>query len=143
MTTSKRRLDKIEVSLTPKQAILLWMEEAHQYDAMEQYVQSLKPGPESAWPLCVLPEKVSTAVEQAMKGRPKPEVARVARQAVRDVLFLFHLHQQVNRMLMEKQEAFLFRLRWLRAELGRLRYQKMVHQTSPSGIRTSGLSLVI
>ncbi|HZA21371.1 MAG TPA: hypothetical protein VFA32_01995, partial [Dehalococcoidia bacterium] len=136
MTTSKRRLDKLEVSLTPKQAILLWMEEAHQYDTMEQYVRFLKPGPESAWPLAVLPEKVATAVEQAMKGRPKQEIARRARQAVRDVLFLFHLHQQVNRKLIEKQEAFLFRLRWLRAELGRLCYQKKVRQASPSGIPT-------
>jgi hypothetical protein len=135
MTSSKRRLDKLEVSLTPKQAILRWIEEAHQHDTMEQYVRALKDGPDSAWPLAQLPEKVSRAVEQAMKGRPKPEVARQARQAVRDVLFLFHLHQRVNYKIMEKQEAFLFRLRWLRAELGRLRYQKMVRQASLSGIR--------
>jgi hypothetical protein len=135
MTSSKRRLDKLEVSLTPKQAILLWTAEAHQYGSMEQYVRALKDGPESAWPLAQLPEKVSRAVEQAMKGRPKPEVARRERQAVLDVLFLFHIHQQANRRLMEKQEAFLFRLRWLRAELGRLRYQKMVHQASLLGIR--------
>jgi hypothetical protein len=75
MANSKRRLDKLEVSLTPKQTILLWMEEAHQYDTMEQYVRSLKPGPDSAWPLCLLPEKVSTAVEQVVKGRPRQEVA--------------------------------------------------------------------
>jgi hypothetical protein len=70
MTSSKRRLDKLEVSLTPKQAILLWMEEAHRHDTMEQYARSLKPGPDSAWPLAILPDKVSKAVEQAMKGRP-------------------------------------------------------------------------
>jgi hypothetical protein len=120
MTSSKRRLDKLQVSLTPKQAILLWMEEAHQYDTMEQYARSLKGGPNSAWPLATLPEQVAVGVQQA----------------VRDVLFLFHLHQQVNRKLIEKQEAFLFRLRWLRAELGRLCYQKKVGQASPSGIPT-------
>jgi hypothetical protein len=136
MSSSKRRLDKIEVSLTPKQVILLWLEEAHRHDTMKQYVHSLKQGPESAWPLAILPEKVATAVEQAMKGQPKQEVNRMARQAVRDVLFLFHLHQQVNGKLMERQEAFLYRLRWLRAELRRLRYQKTVSQVSPSGIRT-------
>jgi hypothetical protein len=134
MSSSKRRLDKIEVSLTPKQAILLWLEEAHRYDTMEQYTRALKDGPDSAWPLAQLPEKVSRAVEQAMKGGSRQEISIGVRQAVRDVLFLFHLHQQVNGKVMEEQKAFLYRLRWLRAELGRLRYQKMVRQASHSRV---------
>ncbi|HZA24144.1 MAG TPA: hypothetical protein VFA32_16335, partial [Dehalococcoidia bacterium] len=124
MTSSKRRLDKLEVSLTPKQAILLWMEEAHQYDTMEQYVQSLKPGPESAWPLAILPDKVATSVEQAMKGRPKQEVNRVARRAIRNVLFLFHLHQQVNRKFMEEDRHFWTRALLLSVELDALRRER-------------------
>jgi hypothetical protein len=134
MSSSKRRLDKIEVSLTPKQAILLWLEEAHRYDTMEQYARALKDGPDSAWPLAQLPEKVSRAVEQAMKGGSRQEISIGVRQAVRDVLYLFHLHQQVNGKVMEEQKAFLYRLRWLRAELGRLRYQKMVRQASHSRV---------
>jgi hypothetical protein len=126
MTSSKRRLDKLELSLTPKQAILLWMEEAHQYDTMEQYVRSLKPGPEAAWPLAILPEKVSTAVEQTMKGRPKQEIARVARQAVRDVLFLFHLHQQVNHKLMEEDRHYWTRALLLSTELDALRRERQL-----------------
>ena len=47
-----------------------------------------------------------------MKGRPKQEVARRARQAIRDVLFLFHLHQQVNRKFMEEDRHY-----WTRALL--------------------------
>jgi hypothetical protein len=136
MTSCKRRLDKLQVSLTPKQPILRWMGEAHQHDTMEQYVRALKGEPDSAWPMATLPKQVAAAVKQALKGQPREEVSRGVRQAVRDVVFLFHLHQQVNRKLMEKQEAFLFRLRWLRAELGRLHYQKMAGQASPSGIRT-------
>jgi hypothetical protein len=134
MNSSKRRLDQLEVSLTPKQAILRWMEEAHQYDTMEQYVQALKDGPDSAWPMAMLLQQTAGAVEQAMKGRPRQEIARGVRQAVRDVLFLFHLHQQVNGKLMGKQEAFLYRLRWRRAELERLRYQKTARQGPASRI---------
>src|SRR5919106_1984750 len=126
MTTSKRRLDKLEVSLTPKQAILLWMEEAHQYDTMEQYVRFLKPGPESAWPLAVLPEKVATAVEQAMKARPRQEVARMARQAIRDVLFLFHLHQGVNQKFMEEDRHFWTKALLLSTELDALRRERFL-----------------
>jgi hypothetical protein len=119
-------LDKIEVSLTPKQAILLWMEEAHQYDTMEQYARSLKPGPESAWPLAILPEKVATAVEQAMKGRPKQDIARRARQAIRDVLFLFHLHQQLNRRFMEEDRHFWTKALLLSTELDALRRERFL-----------------
>jgi hypothetical protein len=135
MSSGKRRLDKLEVSLTPKQAILLWMAEAHRHDTMEQYAKSLKDSNDSAWPMATLPKQVTGAVEQALKGIPRKEISNGVRQAVRDVLFLFHLHQQVNGKLMEEQKAFLFRLRWLRAELGRLHYQKLAHQASPSGIR--------
>jgi hypothetical protein len=136
MTNNSRRLDKLQLSLTPKQAILFWMEEAHQYDTMDQYVRALKDGPDSSWPMATLPQQVAGAVEQALTGRPRKEISRGVRQAIRDVLFLFHLHQQVNGKLMEEQKAFLYRLRWLRAELGRLRYQKLVSQASPPGIRT-------
>jgi hypothetical protein len=112
---------------------------------MEQYAESLKAGSESAWPMAKLPKQVSAAVEQTMKGQPREEISKGVYQAVRDVLFLFHLHQQVNGKLMEKQEAFLFWLRWLRAELGRLRYHKMGRKASASGIgegipRHQGLS---
>jgi hypothetical protein len=92
MTSSRRRLDKLQVSLTPKQAVLLWMEEAHQYDTIEQYCLSLNPFPKANLPLARLPDQVIKAVEQVMKGQPKEAVARVVRQAVRDVVFLFHLH---------------------------------------------------
>jgi hypothetical protein len=71
MSSGKRRLDKLEVSLIHKQAIFLWMEEAHQHDTMGEYALSLKPGPDSAWPLATLPEQVATAVRQALKGQPR------------------------------------------------------------------------
>jgi hypothetical protein len=91
---------------------------------MEQYVRSLKPGPEAAWPLAILPEKVATATEQAMKARPRQEVARVARQAIRDVLFLFHLHQQVNQKFMEEDRHFWTRALLLSTELDALRRER-------------------
>ena len=124
MTSTRRRLDKIEVSLTPKQAILLWLEEAHAYDTMTEYCLSLKSGPDSAWPLAILPDKVSRAVEQAMKSQPKPAVARMARQAIRDVLFLFHLHQQVNRRFMEEDRHFWSKVLLLSVEQDALRRER-------------------
>ena len=115
MSSSQRRLDRVEATLAPKQVVLLWMQQAHQFPSMYEYVKSLKGGPETAFPLYLLPDQVEQAIEAQMKGRPRQEVDKAIRSAVRYTIFLFHLHQQVNGKLMEKQEAFLFRLRWLRA----------------------------
>ncbi len=37
MSSANRRLDKLESNLTPKQAALLWMAEAHKVDTLEGY----------------------------------------------------------------------------------------------------------
>ena len=51
MSREKQRLNQLESNLTPRQAVLLCMEEAHQFGTMEEYAQSLKGQPESGWPL--------------------------------------------------------------------------------------------
>ena len=106
MTSGKRRLDKLEVNLTPKQAALLWLADAHQFDTMNEYADSLKGGPESAWPIPRLCNQIEISVTQAMKGRPKAELGPALRRAYLDVLFLFYLHQRVNAMLMEQERYF-------------------------------------
>ena len=42
------RLDKVESSLTPKQAVVLWLQEIRQYQNVCEYVQFLRTQPESA-----------------------------------------------------------------------------------------------
>ena len=100
MTTSKRRIEKLESSLTPKQAVIKWMQDVHQYPSMLDYSMSLKGAPETAFPMQLLPNQVERAVESRLKGRPKDEVWSEVRDAVRDVIFIFHLHQQANIKLM-------------------------------------------
>ena len=45
-----KRLDKVEHSLTPRQAVLLWMEEAHQVGSINDYSRSLKGQPKAPSP---------------------------------------------------------------------------------------------
>ena len=104
MKSGKRRIEQVEGALTPQQAFLLWMEEPHQYETLGEYGRSLKEGPESAWPMVRLPKQVTQAVEQTMKGQPRNEIQRKRRTALRDVLFLFFLHQQVNRAFGEREQ---------------------------------------
>ena len=106
MSRGKRRLEKLEGHLTPKQAALLWLQDAHQFDTMSEYSDSLKGGPESAWPIPRLCDQIYASVTKAMKGRPKEEIAPALRQAYLDVLFLFYLHQRVNATVMERERYF-------------------------------------
>ncbi len=37
MTTGKRRIEKLETGLTPEQAFLLWLQEAHSFHGIKEY----------------------------------------------------------------------------------------------------------
>ncbi|MFQ6030895.1 MAG: hypothetical protein ACE5Q6_25800 [Dehalococcoidia bacterium] len=106
MSSGKRRLAKLEGHLTPKQAALLWMNDAHQFGTMTQYADSLKGQPDSAWPIPRLCDQMEVSITQALKGRPKVEIGQTLRQAYLDVLFLFYLHQRVNSTVMERERYF-------------------------------------
>ena len=71
MRSTAKRLDSIEESLSSKQTVILWMEQAHQYPSMYEYVMSLKGGPETAYPMYMLPNQVEKAVQSMMKGKPR------------------------------------------------------------------------
>jgi hypothetical protein len=76
MTTKKRRVEQLESELSPKQAILVWLQDVQEFDNVYDYVRHLKTQPESVWPLVKLPKQVTDAVEKSLKGRPKDEIAK-------------------------------------------------------------------
>lgn len=96
MTTGKLRLEKLESSLQPKQAFLLWMQEAHRYDNITEYLAAMRDHPEEVTTLQQLRERVEQGASSALKGQPKQKVMMAVRQAVRDVAFLFNVHYQIN-----------------------------------------------
>ncbi len=60
MTNRKQRMNKLESDLTPQQAMLLWMTEAHSFETVEAYARHLKGKPDSAWPLPRLGDQMTT-----------------------------------------------------------------------------------
>ncbi len=106
MTSGKRRLEKLEGHLTPKQAALLWMAEAHQFGTLEGHALHLKTQPHSAWPLRRLGAQMRVSVEQSLKGKPEVGINLALRQAYLDVAFLYHLHEGINTRLAEKGRYF-------------------------------------
>ena len=107
MSDGKRRLKRLmDTGLTPKQAILLWLEEARSFDNIEEYVRHLKTQPEHAAPIPRLTDQMEEGVKPALKGQPKGEISKDVRQAYKDVLFLFFLHQQVNGKLLSESRYY-------------------------------------
>ena len=58
-----RRVEKLETGLTPKQAIMMWLQEAHAFEGIGEYVRHLKDQPDSAAPLHKLPAQVAEGVK--------------------------------------------------------------------------------
>jgi hypothetical protein len=115
-----RRLDKIAGQLTPQQAVLLWMQDAHQYPTVPAYMDSLKDAPDTKYPMMWLPERVEQAVGTALKGEKPDLIKRAERKAVREVAFLFYLQMQVNTRLWGEWRALCFQLAYVALKLGGL-----------------------
>jgi hypothetical protein len=60
--TLARRIAKVEASLTPEQAVLRWLAEAHAFPTLADYVRSLIGGPETAWPLVAIPRQLEASI---------------------------------------------------------------------------------
>ena len=97
--------------------MLLRLQEAHGFHTVEAFFSHLKTQPESGWPVAKLTERVAEAVKQTLKGKPREEISRAIRQAYKDVLFLFYLHQQVNSKLITEERYFWTRGMLMIAEL--------------------------
>ena len=105
MTTDKR-LNQITRSLTPKQTVVLWLQEIEQYRNAEEYLRYLRSQPESAAPITRLTRQIDEGIRVAMKGKPKEVVDAAVRQAVKDVVFLIKFHLQVNYKVMNESRIW-------------------------------------
>ena len=126
MSSGKRRVEKLESGLTPKEAFLLWMQEAHSFETLSKYAAHMKTQPDGQFPIPKLADQVAEAVEKALNGKPKEEVSRAVRQAQKDVCFLFHLHQQVNAKFLSEERYYLAQASRLATELNGLLQQQAI-----------------
>jgi hypothetical protein len=117
MTTSKRRLDKVEDSLSPTEAVLRWMGAAHQYRTISAYMDALKDAPDTRYPMMWLPERAAQTVRSARKGERPEVITRAERRAVREVAFLFYLQLQVNTWLWADWRAMCLQLAYVACKL--------------------------
>ena len=112
MNNHQKRLKEIEVSLTPYQLVLLWMETATKGTFVEGAVQS--PGPR-----CRIANSVAGIVRTELKGRSDDMIERAIVQAQKDADFLYMIVVQVNgdtlRQSFARSREYRFLLAYLHA----------------------------
>ena len=116
----KKRIEDLGDGLTPRELVILWMKDAHEFQSLAGYLSFLKEQPEEAFPLVKMPRQIGEAAKAHSKGKSQDEVRKELYRARRDLCFLFHLHNQLNQRLYFDLEALTFRSQFLGEQLERL-----------------------
>jgi hypothetical protein len=138
--THDRRLDGIEGQLSPREIVCLWMPEVHAYGNLPAWGTSLLGQPDEAYPLFQLTREAEAATRARLKGRPGTETDDAARDARRDVMFLFYVHKEWNLYLVDLEEVLRLDFRLLIAELREL--LRLRHLSDDLAVALSMLPLV-
>ena len=100
-TAAGRRLTKLEGALMPREAVLAWLVEAHQFPSLVEHARSIAELPVEAAPLSVIGARVEAAVRASLTGQPRDAVWEAVRRAVGDGVFLFTLVFGLNGQALE------------------------------------------
>ena len=120
MSSSKRRLDDLEESLSPLEIFLRWLQEASHIPSLLDYTQSVRNAPESEFPLTRMTRQARRSVKRSMKGSPGDEIERRADEAERHVVFLWKLHWRVYERIAQELCVAMPTIDLLWSELSRL-----------------------
>lgn len=121
MKMKKRIAAAEDETLTPKGAVILLLQEAHEFDSFGDYGLWLQDQPEELWPLVRMPRQVVEAVRKKNPREPDELLRDQFFRAQRDLLFLFFIYSQLNLYAAEEQEAI-----WPRLELLSERLRSLV-----------------
>lgn len=106
MNLAKRASDLEDHALSPREAVISWMREAHEFDSLLAYGRWLVEQPDDVYPLVRMPRQVVAAVRARNKGKPEILFRREIYQVQKDLLFLYHLHTQLNLRAVEEEETW-------------------------------------
>src|SRR5665811_2262978 len=126
-----KRIADVEDNLTPKEAVIYWMREAHRCDSLLTYGRWLMDQPEDAYPLIRLPKQVVAAIRARNKGTPDLRLGDQFYRVQKDVFFLYYLHNQVNLRALEEEEALRLKVTLLSEKLRSLIRRIPVREKTP------------
>jgi len=108
----QKRLIRIETSLTPKQAVMLWLREEHQGKVSDEYARWLIQRPASAAPRPRVGKQVADAIRAAMKGQEPARINQAVRQGQMYADFLVLLVNRTKWAILNDSQV-----RWLKIAL--------------------------
>ena len=96
MSKPSGRIENVRTSMTPNQAVTLWMLEAHHSGSMFAYSETLGSGNGAGQLLDGFNRRIKSATEKRLRGRQAGETNAAILSAQKDVAFPFMLHIRVN-----------------------------------------------
>ena len=99
MISHKRRLTEIELTLTPSQIVLMWLNEVCQSKLDDVALQP-------QWPREMLCKSISKAVRSSLRGQPELVVERALRQARQQGDLLYNIVVTANISVQREFERF-------------------------------------
>ncbi len=96
MKSFDKRIDKLGDRLSPTEIVLRWLQENLKFGSMNDLVEALAAKANGAWPLHRLSSEAERAAAASMPDMPQEEIDASVRDYVRDVIFLWRLHMEVN-----------------------------------------------
>ncbi len=96
MNSLNKRLENLDDDLSPTDIVLRELQRMARFRSTAEYLASLRDDPTSNWPLNRMTRQARRAVEKSMHGMPSDAIERHVREAVREVVFLWHLHCKLN-----------------------------------------------
>jgi hypothetical protein len=94
--TTERRLAKVEISLSPTQLVLRWLDEAHAFGDLESYVGSRLVEAASEGPLDRLGRQAVHGAQIGARSTRPEIVAKAIRTALRETFFRYELAVRIN-----------------------------------------------
>ena len=97
---SSQRLHKIETTVTPRQAALLWINEAHAHPNLEDYAKWLSESSAARSPFRFVENAIDAFEKSADQQKPEDQ-QKVATQARQEYVFLYNLFLNINTHVMK------------------------------------------
>jgi hypothetical protein len=102
---NEKRLTQIETSLTPKQALRLWLRQEFQGKTTQEYDRWLIAQPVTAFPRIRVERQVMGAIQAAMKGQDPFRIQQAVRQAHMETDFLMLLVFRANSVVRNQSHS--------------------------------------
>lgn len=95
--TARRRLDRLERSLAPQAAVLLWVETAKRHGSLNAFARSLLDGVDPGADLRRIHDQVVSWVADTTAGKSTSEIAKATAAALRQAMSRYQLVLVLNR----------------------------------------------